>query len=334
MASGSASYSTNATNYGRNPADAYYYLSAPDTINGPLTVTGNLHVEGTSQLDGAVTCGSTLAVAQDVTVGSATDASKVRAVGPAGSVELNPSVGGFPGIAFTNGALTTLMGLQTSTGPLLVGNNGVKVATLGALDVGGALSVAGASQLNLGSGSFLVNQGANILANVGGIAALSVAAAAVTSTVPVAVTGGITSPQGLVSYRIANLVSPNTSPASLVLTEAQCPFLNDNTISYVLVSLTPNGTGGGNSAQFNPTFHHSSVVGQRSPSPGGIIWSQFSIIPLPGTPGQPTLTIVSTGSGLASKYSFTFLGVTQDTSYDVSVTLFNRTVLNPPNQTP
>jgi hypothetical protein len=187
MSSGSASYSTNATNYGRNPADAYYYLSAPDTINGPLTVTGNLVVQGTSQLDGAVTCGNTLAVAQDVTVGSATDASKVRAVGPAGSVELNPTVGGFPGIGFTNGALTTLLGLQTSTGPLIVGNNGVKVGMPGALDVGGALSIAGSNLLNLGTGSYLVNQGANILANVGGIAALSVAAAAVTSTVPVAI---------------------------------------------------------------------------------------------------------------------------------------------------
>lgn len=183
MASGSASYSTNATNYGRNSADAYYYLSAPDTINGPLTVTGNLHVQGTSTLDGAVSCGSTLNTAGTITANNAA----IVANNGANSVSLDPTIGGFPGIGFTNGALTTLLGLQTPTGPLLVGNNGVKVATLGELDVGGKLSVAGANLLTLGSGSYLVNQGANILANVGGIAALSIAALGVTATVPLSV---------------------------------------------------------------------------------------------------------------------------------------------------
>lgn len=170
--SGSASYSTNATNYGRNSADAYYYLSAPDTINGPLTVTGNLHVQGTSTLDGAVSCGSTLDVAGattltgaatlagalsvagavsapdgtvnvtgalgvtgNITVGSSGAAATVTAVGPLGSVQLNPAIGGFPGIGFSYGALTTLIGLQTATGPLLVGNNGVTVGILGPLSV-------------------------------------------------------------------------------------------------------------------------------------------------------------------------------------------------------
>ena len=70
MSSGSASYSVSATNYGARSADAYYILSAPDEINGPLHITGNLTVDGTSQLTGAVTCGSTLATAGSVTVGS------------------------------------------------------------------------------------------------------------------------------------------------------------------------------------------------------------------------------------------------------------------------
>ena len=58
MASGSASYSVSATNYGRNPRDGYYLLSAPNVVNGDLDVTGNLHVQGTSALDGDVTAGA------------------------------------------------------------------------------------------------------------------------------------------------------------------------------------------------------------------------------------------------------------------------------------
>jgi hypothetical protein len=185
MASGSASYSTNATNYGRNSADAYYYLSAPDTINGPLTVTGNLHVQGTSQLDGAVTCGSTLNTAGNIVAGGAANAT-ITAAGPGGNVQLNPIGGGFPSVEFTNGAGTTLVGLQSPTN-LIVGNNGVSVGMPGAVNVGGDLSVGGSSHLNLGTGSYLVNQGTNILANVGGAAAFSIEAARVSALVPLAV---------------------------------------------------------------------------------------------------------------------------------------------------
>ena len=71
MASGSASYSVSATNYGRKAADSYFILSAPDEINGPLHIKGNLTVDGTSELTGAVTCGSTLATAGSVAIGTA-----------------------------------------------------------------------------------------------------------------------------------------------------------------------------------------------------------------------------------------------------------------------
>jgi hypothetical protein len=156
MASGSASYSTNATNYGRNSADAYYYLSAPDTINGPLTVTGNLVVDGSTTLTGPVTAGSTLAVAGNETVGGDL------------AVTGNETVGG---------TLTTAGALQVNAASVLNGNASVT----------GSLSVSGSNQLNLGTGSYLVNQGTNILANVGGAAAFSIEAARVSALVPLAV---------------------------------------------------------------------------------------------------------------------------------------------------
>jgi hypothetical protein len=63
---------------------------------------------------------------------------------PAAGQSVNLGLGGgFPSVALTNGALTTLVGLQTPTGPLLVGNNGVEVAMLGDLNVNGALTVLG-----------------------------------------------------------------------------------------------------------------------------------------------------------------------------------------------
>jgi hypothetical protein len=150
---GNASFSTAATNYGRNSADAYYYLSAPDTVNGPLTITGDLTVNGSSTLTGPVSAGSTLAVAGAVTTGSTLNTAgnivaggsanaTITAAGPSGSVQLNPVAGGFPSVLFTNGAANTLVGLQTPTN-LLVGNNGVSVGMPGDVNVGGVLSAGG-----------------------------------------------------------------------------------------------------------------------------------------------------------------------------------------------
>lgn len=78
MASGSASYAVSATNYGRNSADSYFILSAPDVVNGSLEITGNLKVDGTTQLVGAVTADSTITAAGAVTAGSVTTAGNVN----------------------------------------------------------------------------------------------------------------------------------------------------------------------------------------------------------------------------------------------------------------
>jgi hypothetical protein len=41
--------------------------------------------------------------------------------------------GGFPSVVFSNGGFSTLIGLQTPSGPLLIGNNGVGVTALGSI---------------------------------------------------------------------------------------------------------------------------------------------------------------------------------------------------------
>lgn len=212
--------------------------------------------------------------------------------GATNTIQLSPNAGGFASLVYQNGALQTLVGLQSATGPLLVGNNNVPVGMTGTLSVAGN----GLSAPNPGS--------------------------------------GITAPQGLVSYRIDNIVSPNTDPSSIILTPAQCPFLNDNSISYMLCSLTPNGPGGVNSAQFNKSYLNFTLVGQRKESPGGINWVEFDIIPLPGTLGQPALILTTTGTGLSERYGIQLAGVTQGTSYTFSVTIFNRVLLVPPSVTP
>ena len=79
MSSGPASYSVSATNYGRNPADAYYALTGADVHIGPLTVTGNFTVEGTTNLEGAVTMGAALNVAGAITAPSAAISGAVSA---------------------------------------------------------------------------------------------------------------------------------------------------------------------------------------------------------------------------------------------------------------
>lgn len=147
MSSGSASYSVSATNYGRNPADSYFILSAPDVVNGNLSVTGNLAVAGSSALMGAVTMGETLAVAGAATVGSLTTAGAVSAATLAASGTL--TVGG----AVTAAGAVSAASLST---PGTLGVGGVatftagggivvnQLATVGALQCNGAAAVTGA----------------------------------------------------------------------------------------------------------------------------------------------------------------------------------------------
>jgi hypothetical protein len=56
--SGSASYATTATNYGKNANDSYYVLGAPGQIAGNLNVGGNLTVQGSTTLVGPTTAGN------------------------------------------------------------------------------------------------------------------------------------------------------------------------------------------------------------------------------------------------------------------------------------
>lgn len=87
-----------------------------------LTVNGNEVVNGSLVASGSV---SGLSITSNIS--------------PGNSVELTNG-GGFPSIVFTNGGLSTLVGLQTPTGPLLVGNNGVVVGMLGNLAVAGNIT--------------------------------------------------------------------------------------------------------------------------------------------------------------------------------------------------
>jgi len=92
MSSGSASYSVSATNYGAQPRDSYFNLSAPGVINSNLEITGNLKVDGTTELVGAVTCDAAVNVAGVLTAN----------IGSTNNVSLT-SVGGGAAVVLTNG---------------------------------------------------------------------------------------------------------------------------------------------------------------------------------------------------------------------------------------
>ena len=162
MASGSASYSVSATNYGRNPTDSYFILSAPDVVNGNLSVTGNLSVAGSSALMGAVTCGETLGVAGAATVGSLTTAGAVSAATLASSG------------ALTVGANAAVVGALSAA----------SVATPGALSVAGATTLAGVTAQAVGCAS---------VAATGAVSAASLAATGAVTGASLAVTGAAVS---------------------------------------------------------------------------------------------------------------------------------------------
>jgi cytoskeletal protein CcmA (bactofilin family) len=142
MASGSASYAVSATNYGRNAADSYFVLSAPDVINGSLEVTGNLRVDGTSRLVGAVTCDGAVTAAGAVTAGSVATAGNVTcaavtASGAVNSATLSVSaasvLAGVTAQAIGCTSLTASAAVQaagiTSTGGLTAGASTLGVIT-------------------------------------------------------------------------------------------------------------------------------------------------------------------------------------------------------------
>ena len=118
------SFSTTATTYGQLPADAYYQLSAPGVINGPLEVTGNLKIDGTSELVGSVTCDSTLSVTGATTLSG------------------TASIGG----SATIGGGATIGGNLAVTGSLTAGNSAVITGSLtcsGDIDLSGQVVAGG-----------------------------------------------------------------------------------------------------------------------------------------------------------------------------------------------
>ena len=140
MASGSASYSVSATNYGRNPRDGYYLLSAPNVVNGDLDVTGNLHVQGTSALDGDVTAGADVNV-----VGTLDVAGKATFTAGAGVLIDQGLVAGAvttPGAV--NGASVTASGAVSGASVTASGAvNGASVTASGAV-TGASVTASGA----------------------------------------------------------------------------------------------------------------------------------------------------------------------------------------------
>ena len=144
MASGSASYAVSATNYGRNSADSYFILSAPDVVNGSLEITGNLKVDGTTQLVGAVTADSTITAAGAVTAGSVTTAGNVNCAAVTATGAVNSATLAVSGASVLSGDITIVGNAVLSTNPAA---NGVSIGT-STLPVGvGGLRVAGSTIL-------------------------------------------------------------------------------------------------------------------------------------------------------------------------------------------
>lgn len=118
MSSGSASYSVSATNYGAQPRDSYFNLSAPGVINSNLEITGNLKVDGTTELVGAVTCDAAVNVAGVLTanIGSTTSVA-LTAVGGGAAVVLTNGTTNAASISVTPSGTVSIIG--TPSNPLL-----------------------------------------------------------------------------------------------------------------------------------------------------------------------------------------------------------------------
>ena len=111
MSSGSASYSVSATNYGAQPRDSYFNLSAPGVINSNLEITGNLKVDGTTELVGAVTCDAAVNVAGVLTanIGS-TNSVALTAVGGGAAVVLTNGTTNAASISVTPSGIVSILG--------------------------------------------------------------------------------------------------------------------------------------------------------------------------------------------------------------------------------
>jgi len=148
MASGSASYAVSATNYGRNSADSYFVLSAPDVINGSLEVTGNLRVDGTTRLVGAVTADGAITAAGAVTAGSVTTAGNVNCAAVTASGAVNSATLSVSAASVLAGVTAQAIGCTSVTA------SGAVNAT-GAI-TGASLTLPSAGAVSNSAGSFSV----------------------------------------------------------------------------------------------------------------------------------------------------------------------------------
>lgn len=156
MASGSASYAVSATNYGRNSADSYFVLSAPDVINGSLEVTGNLRVDGTSRLVGAVTCDGAVTAAGAVTAGSVSTAGNVNCAAVTASGAVNSATLSVSAASVLAGVTAQAVGCSS-------------VTTTAAVNVGGQLSQATTSTIAVSGSGALSGTWNSTFQNVAGM---------------------------------------------------------------------------------------------------------------------------------------------------------------------
>jgi len=235
MASGSASYAVSATNYGRNSADSYFVLSAPDVINGSLEVTGNLRVDGTSRLVGAVTCDGAVTAAGAVTAGSVSTAGNVNcaavtASGAVNSATLSVSaasvLAGVTAQAIGCTSLTASAAIQalgiTSTAGLTAGASTLGVITSPGISAGsfgqsaGGSIVAPGAQYTMVFGAWRFTWGLSQAANGGGdtgAIVFSTAFAGVPCVFASPSSGGANgffSPTGVTAAQIGNLHGQTT----------------------------------------------------------------------------------------------------------------------------
>lgn len=120
----SPSYSVSATNYGRNPSDAYYALAGTTGGGippGPVEITGDLTVDGNATFKQAVTCQAALSVAGNL---------QAQTASVTGSLTANAIA-----------ATSAIVSQGTITGDEIFATNGLTVEANGALISGGLTSV-------------------------------------------------------------------------------------------------------------------------------------------------------------------------------------------------
>ena len=175
----SPSYSVSATNYGRNPSDAYYALAGTTGGGippGPVEITGDLTVDGNATFKQAVTCEAALTVQGAGTFDGAVTAPSIIAATALGSqgaltVAGNVTIQNASGINMQGGTIAGSASVQSdeifTNGPVKFGR--LATVYLGSpsapVTEGGQLGEAGVLQLtwvpanNAYEGSFVAPNG-------------------------------------------------------------------------------------------------------------------------------------------------------------------------------